>query len=59
MSDPLDEYINVVSKTLGLTIDDAWKPSVRANLQVTLKFAQTIDEFALPDEMEPASVYSA
>jgi len=32
---------------------------VKANLEVSLKLARLVDEFALPDETEPASVYSA
>jgi hypothetical protein len=58
-SDPLDEYIDAVSKTLALPIDEAWKPSVRANLEVSLRIARLVDEFALPDETEPASVFAA
>jgi hypothetical protein len=58
-SDPLDEYIDAVSKTLALPIDEAWKPSVRANLKVSLRIARLVDEFALPDQTEPASVFAA
>jgi Protein of unknown function (DUF4089) len=58
-ADPLDEYIDAVSKTLALPIDEAWKPSVRANLEVSLRIARLVDEFALPDETEPASVFAA
>ena len=32
-TDPLDDYIDAVSKALGLSIADAWKPAVRANLR--------------------------
>ena len=39
-------------------IEDAWKPAVRANLEVSLRLARLVDEFALPDEAESASVYS-
>lgn len=59
MAEPLDDYIDTVAKALGLPIEDAWKPSVRANLAVTLKMAGTVDEFPLPDETEPASIYAA
>jgi hypothetical protein len=58
-ADPLDDYIDAVAKALALPIDDAWKPAVRANLEVSLRLARLVDEFALPDEIEPASVYSA
>jgi len=55
----LDDYIDAVSAALALPIEDAWKPSVRANLDVTLKLARMVDEFPLPDETEPASIYAA
>jgi hypothetical protein len=58
-ADPLDDYIDAVAKALALPIDDAWKPAVRANLEVSLRLARLVDEFALPDETESASVYSA
>jgi hypothetical protein len=58
-ADPFDEYIDAVSKMLALPIDEAWKPSVRANLEVSLRIARLVDEFALPDETEPASVFAA
>jgi hypothetical protein len=58
-ADPLDDYIDAVGKALGLPIDEAWKPAVKANLEVSLKLARLVDEFALPDEAEPASVFAA
>jgi hypothetical protein len=57
--DSLDDYIDAVGKTLALPIDDAWKPAVKANLEVSLRLARLVDEFALPDETEPASVFAA
>jgi hypothetical protein len=42
-----------------LPIDDSWKPAVRANLDVSLKLARLVDEFALSDEAESASVFAA
>ena len=57
--DPLDDYIDAVSKALGLSVDDAWKPAVKANLEVSLRLARLVDEFVLPDETEPASVFAA
>ena len=56
---PLDVYIDTVAETLGLSIETEWKPAVRANLDVTLKMARLVQEFPLPDEIEPASIYEA
>jgi hypothetical protein len=58
-AEPLDDYIDAVSKALALPVDDAWKPAVKANLDVSLRLARLVDEFALPDETEPASVFAA
>jgi hypothetical protein len=55
----LDEYIDAVSQALALPVKEAWKPAVRANLEVSMKLARMVDEFALPDEAEPASVFTA
>jgi hypothetical protein len=57
--DSLDDYIDSVAKALALPVQDAWKPAVKANLEVSLRLARLVDEFALPDETEPASVFAA
>jgi hypothetical protein len=57
--DPLDDYIAAVGQALALPIDDAWRPAVRANLEVSLRLARLVDEFPMPDETEPASVFAA
>lgn len=58
-TDPLDIYIDAVSAALALNIEPAWKPAVRANLDVTLTMARLVQEFPLPDEIEPAGIYEA
>jgi hypothetical protein len=58
-ADPLDDYIDAVANALALPVEDAWRASVRANLDVSLRLARMVDEFALPDETEPASVFAA
>ena len=58
-TDPLDNYIDGVAKALALPVEDAWRPAVRANLEMSLRLARLVDEFALSDETEPASVYTA
>lgn len=55
----IDDYIASVAKALALGIEDTWKPAVRANLEVSLRLAKLVDEFPLPDETEPASVFVA
>ena len=57
--DQLDRYIDSVAATIGLSIDPAWMPAIRANLDVTLKMARLVDAFVLPDEIEPAEIYES
>ena len=59
MAEPLDDYIDAVGRTLGLPIEDDWRPAIRANLEVSLKMARLVDDHKLPDETEPASVFIA
>jgi hypothetical protein len=59
MAEPLDDYIDAVAKALALPIEEAWRPAIRANLDVSLRLARLVDEFALSDETEPAAVFTA
>jgi len=59
MAEPLDDYIDAVSKALALPVEEAWRPVVRANLEVSLRLGRLVDEFALPDETEPAPIFTA
>ena len=56
-AETLDAYIAAAADALSLPVDPAWMPSIRANLEVTLRLAKLVDEFPLPDEAEPAPVY--
>jgi hypothetical protein len=58
-ADHLDNYIDAVATALALPVEEAWRPAVRANLEVSLRLAKLVDEFPLPDETEPASIFSA
>jgi hypothetical protein len=58
-TDPLLTTIDAGAKMLGLTIEADWLPSVRANLEVSLRLAKLVDEFPLPDDHEPASIFKA
>ena len=49
----------IVAALALLPLEDAWRPAVRANLEVSLRLARLVDEFALPDETEPAPVFTA
>ena len=55
----LDAYIASAARLLRLPLEDAWRPAVRTNLEVTLRLAALVDAFPLPDDTEPAPVFRA
>jgi hypothetical protein len=57
--DPLDQFIDAAAAALDLPVEPAWKPAVKANLAVTLRFATLYAGFPLPDDAEPAPVFVA
>jgi Protein of unknown function (DUF4089) len=59
IQDFLDAYIDSAAAALGIPVDPAWKPTIRANLDVTFKLAALVDEKGLPDDAEPAPVFKA
>jgi hypothetical protein len=59
MSDPLDPMIEAGCALLGITPEPSWLPTIRQNLEVSLRLARLVEEFPLPDEAEPAPVFRA
>jgi hypothetical protein len=55
----LDAFMDASAQVLDLPLDPAWRPGVRANLEVSLKLAQFVAAFELPDEAEPSPVFEA
>ena len=55
----LDALIEAGAAALALPIEPEWKPAIRANLAVTLRLADMVAEFPLPDDAEPAPVFEA
>ena len=53
----LDAFILAGTRLLGLPIEDAWKPAIRAHLEVNLRLGARVMEFPLPDEAEPAPIF--
>jgi hypothetical protein len=56
--DPLNDFIDAAARALDLPVEPEWKPAIRANLEVTLRLAALVDGFDLPDEAEPAPVFT-
>jgi len=57
--DPLDDFIAASARVLALPVRTEWQPAVKANLDVTLKHAALVAEFKLPDDAEPAPIFTA
>ena len=55
----LDAYIRAAATALGIPLEDAWMPAIRANLVASLRIANSFADFELPDESEPAPVFEA
>jgi hypothetical protein len=57
--DSIDALVTANAQALGLTLDPAWHKSIAFNLRLILRHAAVVDEFALPDDAEPAPVFHA
>ncbi|MDE2516740.1 MAG: DUF4089 domain-containing protein [Rhodospirillales bacterium] len=55
----LDALIAATAPVLGLAIDPAWQGGIRQHLAISLTQMRLVDEFALPDDAEPAPVFRA
>lgn len=52
-----DEWVTEAAALLGITLDPAWTPTVRANLELMFRLATAIQD--IPDDTEPAPVFHA
>jgi len=57
--DEIDVLIDAGTSLLRLPVEPDWKPSIRAHLAVTLRLARLIEDFPLPDDIEPAATFRA
>lgn len=55
----LDALIDAAAPLLDLSIDSAWRPSIRTHLALSLRHAHTVATFDLPDEIDPAPTFRA
>jgi hypothetical protein len=57
--DPLDSFVEAAARVLALPVEPQWLPAIKANLEVNLRLAAFVAEFSLPDEAEPAPIFTA
>jgi hypothetical protein len=55
----LDAFATAGARLLGIAIEQEWRAAIRANLRASLTLGGLVAGFALPDEAEPAPVFSA
>jgi hypothetical protein len=55
----IDAFVAASAQALGLALDPACHKSIAFNLRLILRHAALVDEFALPDDAEPAPVFHA
>jgi Protein of unknown function (DUF4089) len=58
-SDPLDDFVQAAARVLALPVEPQWLAAIKSNLDVNLRLAAFVAEFALPDEAEPAPIFTA
>jgi hypothetical protein len=58
-ADPLDGFIEAAARVLALPVEPQWLAAIKTNLELNLRMAAFVAEFALPDETEPAPVFTA
>jgi len=58
-TDDLDAFIAAGTRLMGLTVRPEWLEAIRLHLSVSLDHAKAVAEFPLPDETDPAPVFSA
>jgi hypothetical protein len=56
--DPLADMVRAGTTLLGIPLDPAWAEAVQAHLAVCLRMGGEVATFALPDEAEPAPVFT-
>jgi hypothetical protein len=57
--DPLDDFVQAAARVLALPVEPQWLAAIKTNLEVNLRLAAFVAEFALPDEAEPAPIFTA
>jgi hypothetical protein len=58
MPEPDPEAIlSALLPATGIPMDPAWREAVAANLRVAASIARALQDFPLPDEVEPAPVF--
>ena len=55
----VEALVEASAQALGFSLDPAWREGIAFNLRLILRHAKRVDEFALPDDAEPAPMFHA
>ena len=55
----LDAYIAAGTRLLGIPVRPEWQDAIRQHLDVSFALGRVVLDFPLPDEADPAPVFSA
>lgn len=55
----IDALVAASALALGIELDPSWKAGVAFNLQLIFSHAARLDDFALPNDAEPAPIFHA
>jgi hypothetical protein len=53
----IDGLIDSLTAILGIPVAPEWRAGIRSHLEMSLRLADIVGEFALPDEAEPAPTF--
>ncbi len=57
--DDIDAFIDAGCRLLGIPVREEWRETIRLHLALSLDHARHVGQFALPDEADPAPVFTA
>jgi hypothetical protein len=53
-----DALITVGARLLGIAVSDEWRDAIRLHLTISFDHGRNVAAFPLPDEIDPAPVFS-
>jgi Protein of unknown function (DUF4089) len=58
-TDSIGTLVEACAQALAIRLDPAWRAGIAFNIALILRHGKLVDEFALPDAIEPAPVFYA
>lgn len=49
--------VDALAAALGIHLQPEWRETIRLNLEISLRMANEVAAFPLPDHAEPAPIY--